>query len=485
MHRHSYPASNLGQTSNPLERQMIRKIIVGSALALLGACSSGNGTDAETPASNELKLYGAKVANSLQNLPACDTTSQGQLFYAIQEASFYFCHESGYTAIDLQGKNGTDGTNGANGANGVNGTNGTDGKNCTVTGTGSVKTIVCGSTSTTVTDGVGCSIETTLAGYDLTCGSTTVTIANGLDGEDGEDGLDGKDGDDGVICSVVDNGQGQLTQTCGDTKVSWSKALCAGVAYEPTAYSCTDNALVLKADAKLCGTIYYSPAAFTCVDNALLPLAQSAFCGTLPYNPATSACLNGVVVAKENLQLCKNQTYDPDTHFCDDRDGKLYGLAQFGQATWMTQNLNYNVNDGAGSGCYGGISSNCDKFGRHYDWATARGVDRIYNSKYLNASNENVQGICPTGWHLPNSVEWKALQTNWTTGNGAQKFGYIAAGEYSSSWGSADDNMIMWSVEETGAAGANRYYVNTSKALLQSGYRKPYLHLVRCVRNAN
>ena len=74
----------------------------------------------------------------------------------------------------------------------------------------------------------------------------------------------------------------------------------------------------------------------------------------------------------------------------------------------MAENLNYNV---SGSRCYDDINSNCDKYGRLYNWATAMALPDSCNHK--NCISEVLlpkhKGICPSGWHIPSDAEWKAL----------------------------------------------------------------------------
>jgi len=160
----------------------------------------------------------------------------------------------------------------------------------------------------------------------------------------------------------------------------------------------------------------------------------------------------------ENGQLIWTAHYEDGIigPFTDSRDGKSYKIIKIGSQTWFAENLNYEASD---SKCYGNDPSNCQKYGRLYDWNTA-----------LKS--------CPSGWHLPSNEEWDELYhfvdgtsgaknlyksetagkllkaTNgWNSdGNGTDGFGFSALpGGYGNSYGDfsiVGNHGYWWSANE-------------------------------------
>ena len=115
-------------------------------------------------------------------------------------------------------------------------------------------------------------------------------------------------------------------------------------------------------------------------------------------------------VAKEN----DDSKYDAAANTLKDlRDGKTYRTTKIGGQVWMAENLNYETPN---SYCYNDSAGYCEKYGRLYTIAAA--VDSIgtFSSTGMGCGlgvkcslEGTVRGACPSGWHLPDADEWKAL----------------------------------------------------------------------------
>jgi uncharacterized protein (TIGR02145 family) len=93
----------------------------------------------------------------------------------------------------------------------------------------------------------------------------------------------------------------------------------------------------------------------------------------------------------------------------DSRDNKSYQTVLVAGKCWMKQNLNIgNRIDGGvtqqNNGtiekyCYSNDTANCTVYGGLYQWG----------EMMQYTTTQGVQGICPTGWHLPTKDEWTYL----------------------------------------------------------------------------
>jgi uncharacterized protein (TIGR02145 family) len=157
--------------------------------------------------------------------------------------------------------------------------------------------------------------------------------------------------------------------------------------------------------------------------------------------------------------------------------GKLYHTVQIGDQCWLKENLNAGTmisgnniqtnNNIIEKFCYQDNILNCDIYGGLYQWDEAM---------EYNPRGNNVQGICPSGWHIPTNIEFNSLATTVNnngnslkaisqgTGAGAGtdssgfsiilsgyhaiQSGYADLGSYTNFWTSIDSDttnaIVMW-----------------------------------------
>jgi len=159
-----------------------------------------------------------------------------------------------------------------------------------------------------------------------------------------------------------------------------------------------------------------------------------------------------------------------------------------GGKVWMAKNLNHEAGN---SWCYRDDSGYCEKYGRLYDWNTAKKV-------------------CPSGWRLPTVKDWDDLaaaasadpyeagtklktksgwaECNGFNGNGTDDGGFSAlpgGTRFSDGgYGGTSADGYWWTAEEKDSVFA--YYRNmTCKhgRVVASDERKVRGHSVRCVKN--
>jgi len=168
--------------------------------------------------------------------------------------------------------------------------------------------------------------------------------------------------------------------------------------------------------------------------------------------------------------------------FTDSRDNNVYRIVTVGTQVWMAENLAYLpsvVGKETESDTkayyyvydYNGIkvteakdTDNYKNYGVLYNWSAA-----MAGQGSSNAVPSQVQGICPTGWHLPSSAEWKLL------------IDYLIANDYNydgtktgNKIGKAMASTVRWNFSSNAGAVGNidyeAYRNKSGLSLLPGGY---------------
>jgi|GEM_PF-1148561 len=105
---------------------------------------------------------------------------------------------------------------------------------------------------------------------------------------------------------------------------------------------------------------------------------------------------------------------------------QTYKTVTIGSQTWMAENLNIGTKvpssdeqnqDGViEKYCYSDDVNNCSADGGLYQWAEALALPNACDTSSLSVcggtiNTNNHQGICPSGWHIPSSMDWNTLIT--------------------------------------------------------------------------
>ncbi|MCF7820701.1 MAG: hypothetical protein K9M44_04515 [Candidatus Pacebacteria bacterium] len=124
-----------------------------------------------------------------------------------------------------------------------------------------------------------------------------------------------------------------------------------------------------------------------------------------------------------NPILSQNCVFNPNDFSCGDSifyAGENYPTTKIGNQCWLARNLNVGTiikkeedqqnNNIIEKYCHDYDESKCDIYGGLYQWAeTVQYENDITNTSGLSLSQQ-VQGICPDGWHIPTNNEWSTLE---------------------------------------------------------------------------
>jgi len=121
-------------------------------------------------------------------------------------------------------------------------------------------------------------------------------------------------------------------------------------------------------------------------------------------------------------------------------EGQTYHTIKIGNQCWFAENLNVGtrINGSADQTnnstiekyCYGDVESNCTTYGGLYQWAEAVQYQNgaTNTTSPSPAFSGNVQGICPTGWHIPTNTEFQTLASSATVNNDGNTLKAIGQG---------------------------------------------------------
>ena len=211
-----------------------------------------------------------------------------------------------------------------------------------------------------------------------------------------------------------------------------------------------------------------------------------------------------------------------------DIDGNSYNAVRIGEQVWMASNLRttrYANGDAIPEGQTTSYtepyrytpSTNVAEYGYLYNWAAV-----MHGASSSTANPSGVQGICPTGWHVPSDAEWtqltdyvssqseyvcgsdstyiaKALAgtTGWSSStntcavgntpsqNNSTGFSALPAGLYDGDYLDFGDYALFWSATERNSDFAYKRTLGYDYAGVSRGnYFTKYLGFsVRCVRD--
>lgn len=183
--------------------------------------------------------------------------------------------------------------------------------------------------------------------------------------------------------------------------------------------------------------------------------------------------------------------------------GKIYHTVQINNQCWLKENLDVGEmisgngiqtnNNFIEKYCYNNDLKNCMIYGGLYQWS---------ETMQYKTSGGNVQGICPTGWHIPSSSEidslskavngnGNALKALWQgTGSGAgtdtSGFSALLSG-YSGHFGAFYDKGLytnFWCSNESDTANAGVMWLGSIEKSVNKSYSDKYVGFsVRCIKD--
>ena len=218
----------------------------------------------------------------------------------------------------------------------------------------------------------------------------------------------------------------------------------------------------------------------------------------------TDACGN-TATATQTLHVSE----DTGCPVATDIEGNTYPTVVLAGKCWMAKNLrttkfsdgrdvtNLMVYDNI---MYPNTTENLDRYGYLYDWANAMDAP---NGTVTFDANNNVQGICPTGWHLPTNSDFMDIagpgsatdmfdlryNQYWLDGGGNNSTNYsmLPGGCYNDNTGRYENllgNAYFWGVNTTNPSQPRVYWADCKCYMWQVNDTTPTMgYSVRCIKD--
>lgn len=199
-------------------------------------------------------------------------------------------------------------------------------------------------------------------------------------------------------------------------------------------------------------------------------------------------------------------------YMTDSRDGRTYKTVTIGSQTWMAENLNFEYV--RSSLCYWDPNDPTEdecktfgRYGRYYTWDAAMDSVGIYSRNGKGCGDNKrcsptypVRGICPEGWHLPDTAEWKTLYKaigqkpfamqakgyeNWKYATNASNFSALPGGDFVEGFNDFGEEAYFWSSTEHNQYLAYYWDLDANKASLNVAGGKNVARTVRCIKNVD
>jgi len=82
-------------------------------------------------------------------------------------------------------------------------------------------------------------------------------------------------------------------------------------------------------------------------------------------------CIVSALIISMGVSHSQNLAYAGGTStITDSRDGHIIKVIEIGSTTWMAENLNHEIRSGCW--CYNNDPSDCEVYGKLYDWEAAQ-----------------------------------------------------------------------------------------------------------------